>query len=214
MRLLLIRHGESIANAEGRLQGHLDVLLSDRGRRQADCLGEKLAPLGVEALYSSPLRRAAETAEIIGARLGLPVQEREPLMERNVGVLEGLTRDEIIAKFPRYMPARTELRQIEIEGFEQDEAFASRVRDILGSIIEAHAGQTVAVVTHGGIIFSFCRQSLQMPTVRPGPFAIDNASITSFDIRDGDGVAPGRPRVQLITLNDTCHLRALGEAPR
>ncbi len=54
MRLLLIRHGESVANAEGRLQGHLDVLLSDRGRRQAERLAEKLAPLGVEALYTSP----------------------------------------------------------------------------------------------------------------------------------------------------------------
>ncbi len=212
MRLLLIRHGESVANAEGRLQGHLDVLLSDRGRRQAECLAQKLAPLGVEALYTSPLRRAAETAEIIGAHLRLSVQERKPLMERNVGVLEGLTRDEIIAKFPRYMPARTELRQIEIEGFEQDEAFASRVRDVLGSIIETHAGQTVAVVTHGGIIFSFCRQTLQMPTVRPGPFAIDNASVTTFNIRDGDGVAPGRARIQLFTLNDVCHLDGVRHA--
>jgi broad specificity phosphatase PhoE len=206
MRLLLIRHGESVANAEGRLQGHLDVLLSDRGRRQAERLAEKLAPLGVEALYTSPLRRAAETAEIIGAGLGLPVEERTPLMERNVGVLENLTRDEIIAKFPHYMPARTALRTIQIEGFEQDEAFASRVKETLAGIVEAHRGQTVAVVTHGGIIFSFCRQSLQMPTVRPGPFAIDNASLTTFEVADGDGAAPGRTRIQLLTLNDVCHL--------
>ncbi len=212
MRLLLIRHGESVANAEGRLQGHLDVLLSDRGRRQAECLAEKLAPLGVEALYTSPLRRAAETAEIIGAKLGLPVEERAALMERNVGVLEGLTRDEIIAKFPHYMAARTALRPIEIEGFEQDEVFASRVKETLAEIIEAHRGQTMAVVTHGGIIFSFCRQSLRIPTVRPGPFAIDNASLTTFQIADGDGRAPGRAPVQLLTLNDVCHLDGVRHA--
>jgi broad specificity phosphatase PhoE len=206
MRLLLIRHGESVANAEGRLQGHLDVLLSERGRRQAELLGEKLAALGVEALYASPLRRAAETAEIIGGRLGLPVVERAPLMERDVGVLQGMTRDEITAKFPQYLPARNAVLEVEVEGFEQDQAFASRVKQTLADIIEAHRGQTVAVVTHGGIIFSFCRQALQMPTVRPGPFMVDNASLTTFQVADEDGLPPGRARYLLHTLNDVCHL--------
>jgi broad specificity phosphatase PhoE len=202
MRLLLIRHGESLANAEGRLQGHLDIPLSDRGRRQAERLGERLAPLGVDALYTSPLRRANESAEIIGVRLGLTLAERAALMERNVGELEGLTREEIIARFPHYMPARTETRRVEISGFEQDAEFAQRVMQGLTTIIEAHSQQTVAVLTHGGVIFSFCRQTLQMPTVRPGPFAIDNGSITTFDIVRGDA-----PRSTLVTLNDTCHLR-------
>ncbi len=202
MRLLLIRHGESLANAEGRLQGHLDIPLSDRGRRQAERLGERLAPLGVDALYTSPLRRANESAEIIGVRLGLTLAERAALMERNVGELEGLTREEIVARFPHYMPARTDVRRVEISGFEQDGEFAQRVMQGLTTIIEAHPQQTVAVLTHGGVIFSFCRQTLQMPTVRPGPFAIDNGSITTFDIVRGDA-----PRSTLVTLNDTCHLR-------
>jgi broad specificity phosphatase PhoE len=204
MRLLLIRHGESLANAEGRLQGHLDIPLSDRGRRQAERLGERLAPLGVEALYTSPLRRARETAEIIGARLAVAFQARATLMERNVGELEGLTRDEIIARFPHYVPARTETRRVEIEGFEQDGEFAQRVMHGLTEIIEAQPEQTVAVLTHGGVIFSYCRQTLQMPTVRPGPFAIDNGSITTFEIVRGDA-----PRSTLVTLNDTCHLHRL-----
>ena len=201
MRLLLIRHGESVANAEGRLQGHLDIPLSDRGRRQAERLAERLAPFGVEALYTSPLLRAKGTAEIMSERLGLAIEQRAALMERNVGELEGLTREEIIARFPRSMPARAELRPIEIAGFEQDADFAQRVKDALAAIIEAHAQGTVAVVTHGGIIFWFCRQTLRMPTVRPGPFAVENASITTFDIVRGD-----TPRATLITLNDTCHL--------
>jgi probable phosphoglycerate mutase len=204
MRLLLIRHGESVANAEGRLQGHLDIPLSDRGRRQAERLAERLAPFGVEALYTSPLLRAKGTAEIVGGRLGLAIEERPALMERNVGELEGLTRDEIIARFPRYMPARAELRPIEIAGFEQDAEFAQRVKDALAVITNAHARGTVAVITHGGIIFSFCRQTLRMPTVRPGPFAVENASITTFHIVRGEA-----PRATLITLNDTCHLDGL-----
>ena len=201
MRLLLIRHGESVANAEGRLQGHLDIPLSDRGRRQAELLADRLAPLGVQALYTSPLLRAKGTAEIVAGCLGLPVEERPALMERNVGELAGLTRDEIITRFPRYMPARTQLRQIEIEGFEQDAEIAQRVKDALAAIIDAHAQGTVAVITHGGIIFSFCRQTLRMPTVRPGPLAVENASITTFDIVRGEA-----PRATLVTLNDTCHL--------
>jgi probable phosphoglycerate mutase len=204
MRLILIRHGESLANAEGRLQGHLDIPLSDRGCRQAERLGERLTPLGIDALYTSPLRRANETAVIIGVRLGLALEERAALMERNVGELEGLTREEIIARFPHYMPARTETRRVEISGFEQDGEFAQRVMQCLTTIIEAHPQQTVAVLTHGGVIFSFCRQTLEMPTVRPGPFAIDNGSITIFDIVRGDA-----PRSTLLTLNDTCHLHGL-----
>jgi broad specificity phosphatase PhoE len=204
MRLLLIRHGESVANAEGRLQGHLDIPLSGRGRQQAELLAERLAPLGVESLYTSPLLRAKGTAQIVAGRLRLPVEERPALMERNVGELAGLTRDEIVARFPRYMPARTQLRQIEIEGFEQDAEFAQRVKDALAAIIDAHAQGTVAVITHGGIIFSFCRQTLRMPTVRPGPFPVENASITTFDIVRGEA-----PRATLVTLNDTCHLNGM-----
>jgi probable phosphoglycerate mutase len=204
MKLVLIRHGESLANAEGRLQGHLDIPLSDRGRRQAERLGERLASLGVGALYTSTLLRAKETAEMVATRLGLTLEERAALMERNVGELEGLTREEIIARFPHYIPARTETRRVEIQGFEQDAEFAQRVLHGLTMIIEAHPQQTVAVLTHGGVIFSFCRQTLQMPTVRPGPFAIDNGSITTFDIVRGDA-----PRSTLATLNDTCHLHGL-----
>jgi broad specificity phosphatase PhoE len=204
MRLLLIRHGESLANAEGRLQGHLDIPLSDRGRRQAERLGERLAPLGVDALYTSPLLRAKETAEIIGVRLGLALAERAALMERNWGEAEGLTHDEILARYPQYLPARTETRRVEIRGFEQDDALTQRAMQGLSAIIEAHPEQTVAVLTHGGVIFSFCRQALQLPTVRPNPFAIDNGSITTFEIVRGDA-----PRSTLVTLNDTCHLHEL-----
>lgn len=204
MRLLLIRHAESLANAEGRLQGHMEFSLSERGHRQAGAIAERLGPT-IDALYTSPLLRAKETAEYIGSRSGLELQERPDLMERNWGEAEGLTREEIIARFPHFMPARTETRRVEIPGFEQDDALTRRAMQALTAIIEAHPQQTVAVVTHGGVIVTYCKETLHMPTIRPWPFAIDNGSITTFDVADGE-VRPGRTRVQLVSLNDTCHL--------
>jgi broad specificity phosphatase PhoE len=204
MRLLLIRHGESIANAEGRLQGHLDIPLSDRGRRQAELLAATLEPLGVAALYASPLLRAKGTAEIIGAQLGLAIEERAALIERNWGEAEGLTSDEIIARFPQYLPQRREVRHVEIPGFEQDGELTQRAMQGLRAIIDAHADGAVAIVTHGGVIVTYCKETLRIPAIRPWPFAVDNASITTFDIVRGD-----RPRSTLLTLNDTCHLNGV-----
>ncbi len=210
MRLLLIRHGESSANAEGRLQGHLDFSLSQRGRRESDQLAERLSGLSIAALYASPLTRARETAELIAGRVGLAIEERSALMERNVGELAGLTREEIRARYPGYVRARTEVRpDVGIAGFESDADLTQRVMAGLAAIIEGHPEQTVAVVTHGGVIATFLRQTLSLPIARPGPFAIDNASIATFDVRDGDFDRRARLPVQLLALNDTCHLDGL-----
>jgi len=189
MRLLLIRHGESSANAEGRLQG-------------------RLAPLAAVALYTSTLLRARQTAEILGEQLGLAVAGRPALMERDMGELAGLTADEARARFSAAAHARVEGRPTGIVGFEEDEPFAQRVRDAMRAIVGAHDDGAVAVITHGGVIGSFLRQTLEMPLSRRGPFAIDNASVTIVDVQAGEG-ASAPPRVQLIGLNDTCHLDGL-----
>src|SRR3954469_18439411 len=89
--LLLVRHGETDWNAEGKLQGHTDRPLNDYGRRQAEALAERLAEERVDAVYARDLARTRETAEIVGARLGLPVVLDPDLRERNWGTWEGLT---------------------------------------------------------------------------------------------------------------------------
>ena len=91
--LLLVRHGETDWNAEGRLQGHTDRPLNAHGRTQAKDLAERLAGEGADAIYASDLSRAKETAEILGARLGLPVVIDADLREKNWGNWEGLTGD-------------------------------------------------------------------------------------------------------------------------
>ena len=207
MRLLLVRHGESSANAEGRLQGHLDFTLSERGRRESERLADHLARLPIAALYTSPLRRARETAEIIAGRIQVALVERPALMERDVGELAGLSPEEMRAQHPQAARAREGKRaDMPVAGYESDDDLARRVMEELGAITHSHPQQTVAVVTHAGVITTFCRQSLGVPMVWPGPFAIANASITTFDLHDGEPDPRLGPRVQLVALNDSCHL--------
>jgi broad specificity phosphatase PhoE len=205
MRLLLIRHGESVGNAERRLQGHLDSPLNDRGRQEVALLAERLSRLQIDTLYTSPLIRASETAALVAEQHGLAVTHRDGLMERDVGEAAGLTREEILQRFPDFARARAEGRlDVDVPGWEQDGTFNERVQRALDDITNHPDGQTVAAVTHGGVIGAICRRVLSMPIVRPGPFSVDNTSITTVDVLDGD--ANIGPRLRLLTLNDTCHL--------
>jgi len=134
--LLLVRHGETDWNAEGRLQGHTDRPLSDFGRRQAHELAEELDDEELEAIYSSDLARARETAEIVGRKLGLPNVPEPDLREKDWGTWEGLT--------------AAERDRVEFVG-ESTEAHRDRILDALRRISERHPGDgRVLVVTHGG----------------------------------------------------------------
>ena len=134
--LLLVRHGETDWNAEGRLQGHTDRPLSDFGRRQAHELAEELDGEELEAIYSSDLARARETAEIVGRKLGLPTVLDPDLREKDWGTWEGLT--------------AAERDRVEFVG-ESTEAHRDRILDVLRRISERHPGDgRVLVVTHGG----------------------------------------------------------------
>jgi broad specificity phosphatase PhoE len=134
--LLLVRHGETDWNAEGRLQGHTDRPLNDDGRRQAKDLADRLArDEPIDAIYASDLSRAKETAEILGERLGHPVVIDPDLREKNWGNWEGLTGDERAA--------------IEFVG-ESTQEHRDRVLRAVRRIVERHPGQRIVVVTHGG----------------------------------------------------------------
>ncbi len=200
MRLHLIRHGQSVSNAEGRVQGHLDVPLSDRGIREAKLLADRLAAMPIAALYASPLKRAHRTAQTIAERLDIELQARDFLMERDVGGLSGLTGEEIGEKFPGWRERRylTNAQDI-VPGYDGDGPFNERVIPGMLALIEAHWVQEIAIITHGGVIGAFCRHALGITKRRSA--SIDNASLTTFDV-------PGAfADVQIISLNDTCHLR-------
>jgi broad specificity phosphatase PhoE len=135
--LLLVRHGETDWNADGRLQGQTDRPLTDFGRRQARQLAEELGSeeLELDAIYSSDLARARETADIVGERLALPVALDADLREKDWGTWEGLT--------------AVERDRVDFAG-ESTEAHQERTLRALRRIAERHPGGRVLVVTHGG----------------------------------------------------------------
>jgi broad specificity phosphatase PhoE len=133
--LLLVRHGETDWNAEGRLQGHTDRPLNPYGRDQAKALAERLAGDGIAAVYASDLSRAVETAEIVGERLGLAVVVDPDLREKNWGSWEGLT--------------GAERDGVEYVG-ETAREHSERILRAIRRIAERHPDERVLVVTHGG----------------------------------------------------------------
>lgn len=136
--LLLVRHGETDWNADGRLQGQTDRPLSEFGRRQARRLADELVDEELGAIYSSDLVRARETAEIVAGRLGMPVNLDPDLREKDWGTWEGLT--------------AVERDRVEFVG-ESTEAHQERTLQALRRISGSHPdGERVLVVTHGGSV--------------------------------------------------------------
>ena len=152
-RVIFVRHAEPDASALGRCYGRLDVELSEERRRHAGALGTALAGFSVRALYASPLRRAEETARLIGARLDLAPRIHPGLTEIDFGELEGRTYDEIAASEPElyrlWMERPTTVRFLGGESYAE---LSARARDVLAEIRREHGGSVVAVVAHGGVI--------------------------------------------------------------
>jgi broad specificity phosphatase PhoE len=147
--LLLARHAQTDWNLEGRWQGHADPPLNDFGREQALALAESLAAKPIDALYSSDLVRARESAEIVGERIGLRVRLDRRLREVDVGEWSGLTSSKVEQLFPVGL-ARSRAGGTGWEQGEAYEAMGARVVAALHEIAGAHPGGCVAVVTHGG----------------------------------------------------------------
>ncbi|MCZ6465547.1 MAG: histidine phosphatase family protein [Proteobacteria bacterium] len=152
-RFLLIRHAESAWNAAGRWQGHGDPPLSERGRRQAAALAERLAGEGLSSLLSSDLRRAFETAEILAMRLGLSLRTSPVFRELDIGSWTGLTRDELEAR------ARADLATFEAGepdfrpgGGESRSEIRARVRGGVEDLARRDPGARIGLVTHLGVI--------------------------------------------------------------
>src|SRR5437870_3578439 len=152
-RLLLVRHGESTWNAARRIQGQLDPPLSDRGLAQAAEVGERMAGHRLAAFYTSDLVRTRQTADVIGAALGMEPALDRGLREIALGAWEGKTRDQLVEEFPELWErwAREPDWDI-VPGGEGAAPFAARVDATLDRIREEHPHGDVLIVTHGGVI--------------------------------------------------------------
>jgi len=194
-----------------RLQGRREFPLTERGRRQAQALADRLSGRGVAAVYSSPIRRAVDTGEAIAARLSLTVQTEPRVQEYDFGeALSGLTWPEIQERRPKLVQALLANADEfpDYPGEEGREGFQQRVCKAVTEIAERHQGDgAVVVVTHAGPIVVFLLDALARAYRRPVPFAVDNASVTTLEFNAT--APPGFPRAVVVGINDTCHLRGL-----
>lgn len=200
LRLLLIRHGESLGNAAGVLQGRLDYALSERGLRQAELTAARLAGFGADRVLSSPLLRASATAAFIADALTVDLQLEPDLAEYDIGEGSGLTAAELRERFPEIQAARARGQRFLFPGEEGRENFHQRLRGALARMQELE-GTTVAVA-HGGVISAMCHMVVGLDLHRPGAFHVGNCSVTEIH-RDRAG------RLVLARHNDMCHLDGL-----
>jgi len=199
--LIVIRHGVTHWNLQGRVQGLTDIELHPDGIRQAQALAERLAQTTVHSVYSSDLKRAYQTAQWIAQRHNLPITPHPGLRERSFGIWEGLTVTEIETQYPEewrrfrgedpdfIVPQGVCLRQFGVASIVCLEAIAAR-----------HVGERVVVVTHGGVIKALLRHTLNL-SVTTG-YRQENTAVNVFSFENAQW--------RLDVCGDTSHLASSG----
>jgi probable phosphoglycerate mutase len=193
MELLIVRHGESVANAEGRMQGQRDYPLSDVGQAQAALLGRFLvnAGFGFDAAYTSPLTRARETALALTTALGLPEAELAPeLSELHAGGLQGLTQPEIAQSFPGFFKrGLSELGDFSEYGGESYAAVQERIRLLMARWHARHLepAHRILAVAHGGTNFHLVKALVCEPVPRVMSLKFGNCTATLVRMRERRG---------------------------
>lgn len=183
----LVRHGETDWNRELRWQGHHDTPLNARGREQARALAESLAGAPIAAVYSSDLRRASDTAEIVAGRLKLAVHVHASLRELDVGNWAGQTLAELRARYPAPVSRWEQTGERGWSGGESHEAMAARVLEAVRTIAVAHEGGEVLVVSHGGPIRALraLAAGLDYPRDRRSAARSENCEVLPIAVEDG-----------------------------
>jgi broad specificity phosphatase PhoE len=171
--LLLARHGETDWNRELRIQGSSDIELNDLGRAQARALAQELEHVDLDAIYTSDLRRARATAEVVAASHGLDVQLDSRLRERSFGSWEGLTREDVAA-----LPDGSQ------HDGETDDQVRERVLEAVQAIADIHPGQQVLVVSHGGALNTLWHHALGERVERWA-----NCAVYKLAVREGEFLA-------------------------
>ena len=206
LRFYLVRHGVTDWNREKRWQGHSDTPLNEEGREQAKRVGLRLSQIErpPQAVWSSDLSRAFDTAQAIASPLGIPVYTTPLLREMALGEWEGLQEKDILARgdaerFARYKLSPGEHRP---PGGESLESAFSRLKRVLGEIREKHPAGQIAVVGHGGSLRAMFADALDAPVTSMLRFQLGNCSLSILeDTKTDEGWVR---RIQL--LNDTSHL--------
>ncbi len=177
-RILAIRHGQTAWNADSRIQGHTDIALDDTGLWQAERLAHALGDEALDVLYSSDLARARQTAAPLAARKGLELRIDAGLRERGFGEFEGLSFAQIERRWPEQAAAwRQRDPDFGARGGELLRDFRDRVVATVERLAMAHRGQSIALVTHGGVLDLLYREATRVALDAPRSWLLANAGI-------------------------------------
>ena len=180
MDLYVLRHGQTSWNINARIQGQTDIPLNDTGLRQAEEARQKLAGIPFDNVYSSPLARARQTAEVVCRGRGIPLFFDARLQERGYGELEGVQRSE----FP-YDRLWEYSRNLILQNVEPVQPFFARVYGFLDELLLRHPGETVLLVTHTGVLKAVeCYANGMLPDEKIGPFIPENARCSLYRLKE------------------------------
>ncbi len=206
MNLILVRHGETLHNAEGRVLGRGGPGLNQRGRDPSAAAARVLSDGAVAAIYSSPLSRAMETAECISRELDLPVQAEDSLAEIDAGKLEGLTSGEMRTQYPDLMAMwDRDPSSVQMPGGESLGQLQERVWQVAQTLLGRHLEDSVVVVSHNFSIVTLVCRVLELPLAGFRRLRVDLGSLSTVDMRED--------RCRLVHLNDICHLEGIDDSP-
>jgi 2,3-bisphosphoglycerate-dependent phosphoglycerate mutase len=201
--IIAVRHGETEWNKIEKQQGHLDSKLTELGIRQAQAMAHGLKKLTIDHFYSSDLGRAVQTASIISEAMHITFVPDSRLRERNLGILQGLTKKEFDVKYPEdYIKLQSNDPDYRIPNGESVRDRYMRNISCAEDLSQLHYGKTILLVAHGGVLMSFIHKTLEIPLTSPRNFSLFNASINIFSIS-------GNNRWTLEVWGDVNHLRAM-----
>jgi len=203
MRLILVRHGETSWNKENRVLGHTEIELNEKGRKQAERLALTLRDETVAAIYSSPLRRARETADRIAQFHGLPVVTEDALKEVDAGELDGLTYQEMMERYGDFLKEWIkDDPSLKMPGGESMDELQKRTWPVVEGIVSGHPDGVIILVSHSFAILTIICKAIGLSLSRFRRLRLSIASISILNF--------GERGTSLLLFNDTCHLASEG----
>lgn len=204
-QVYIVRHGETEWNAQGRIQGHSDIPLSDNGRAQAQSVAQRLSGIPFSVAYASDLSRTHETAEIILGDTATTLHTTPQLREYSKGVFEGLTVDEYARQYPdQYRASLQNDLDFAPTGGETIRETSIRMARFVDGTLQNHQDETTLVVGHGGSLRSLIVALLALPLEANWKFVMDNCALSLVHTYPNNAV--------LHLYNDTAHLNNIIEA--
>jgi broad specificity phosphatase PhoE len=204
-RVYIVRHGETEWNAQGRIQGHTDISLSEKGLEQARTVARRLVEVTFDVAYSSDLSRTRETAQIILGERNITLHATPQLREYNKGIFEGLTVHEYSLRYPElYRASLVNDPDFAPPGGETIRQTTARMAQFVAQFRKRHLDDTALIVGHGGSLRSLIVALLSLPLEANWKFVMRNCALSIIYTYPDNAV--------LHLYNDTSHLDGLGPA--